>query len=83
MCWCRRSGFCILWDSIFARTFAIVTAAGLGNLPGVITMSFILGWVEQYAGIIAGAGGTRCRIRIDWCFIMATSSMRRQRQVVR
>ncbi len=37
------------------RTFAIVTAAGLGNLPGVITMSFILGWVEQYAGIIAGA----------------------------
>jgi branched-chain amino acid transport system permease protein len=27
------------------RTFAIVTAAGLGNLPGVITMSFILGWV--------------------------------------
>ncbi|MDA0359057.1 MAG: branched-chain amino acid ABC transporter permease [Proteobacteria bacterium] len=37
------------------RTFAIVTAAGLGNLPGVIGMSFVLGWFEQYAGVLAGA----------------------------
>jgi branched-chain amino acid transport system permease protein len=37
------------------RTFAIVTAAGLGNLPGVIGMSFVLGWFEQYSGVLAGA----------------------------
>jgi len=37
------------------RTFAIVTAAGLGNLPGVIGMSFVLGWFEQYSGVLVGA----------------------------
>jgi len=67
------------------RTFAIVTAAGLGNLPGVIGMSFVLGWVEQYAGIIAGA---------EWqvaaaVFVLISVllwrqiQLRRQRQVVR
>jgi len=67
------------------RTFAIVTAAGLGNLPGVISFSFILGWVEQYAGIIMGA---------EWQIAAAVSvliivlvwrqiQLRRQRQVVR
>ena len=67
------------------RTFAIVTAAGLGNLPGVITMSFILGWVEQYAGIIAGA---EYQIAAAVFVLIGVLSwrqvqMRRQRQVVR
>ena len=37
------------------RSFAIVTAAGLGNLPAVIGMGFGLGLIEQYTGIIRGA----------------------------
>jgi len=67
------------------RTFAIVTAAGLGNLPAVIGVSFALGWVEQYAGIIMGA---------EWMIAAAVMvligvlvwrqiQLRRQRQVVR
>ena len=67
------------------RTFAIVTAAGLGNLPGVIGMSFILGWVEQYAGIIAGA---EWQIAAAVFVLIAVLlwrqiQMRRLRQVVR
>jgi branched-chain amino acid transport system permease protein len=37
------------------RSFVIVTAAGLGNLPGVITAGFGLGVAEQYGGFILGA----------------------------
>jgi len=37
------------------RSFAIVTASGLGNLPVVIGAGFGLGLVEQYTGIILGA----------------------------
>ena len=37
------------------RSFAIVTAAGLGNLPGVISTGFGLGLIEQYTGFILGA----------------------------
>jgi branched-chain amino acid transport system permease protein len=37
------------------RSFAIVTAAGLGNLPGVITTGFGLGLLEQYTGFVLGA----------------------------
>ena len=67
------------------RTFAIVTAAGLGNLPGVIGMSFILGWVEQYAGIVAGA---EWQVAASVLMLLAVLmwrqvQMRRQRQVVR
>ena len=67
------------------RTFAIVTAAGLGNLPGVITMSFILGWVEQYAGIIAGAEWqiAAAVFVLIGVFSWRQVQMRRQRQVVR
>ena len=67
------------------RTFAIVTAAGLGNLPGVITMSFILGWVEQYAGIIAGAEWQIAAAVFVLIGVLSWRQvqMRRQRQVVR
>jgi len=36
------------------RSFAIVTAAGLGNLPGVIGAAFGIGLFEKYTGIILG-----------------------------
>ena len=36
------------------RTFAIVTAAGLGNLPGVIAAGFGIGLFEKYTGVIMG-----------------------------
>ena len=36
------------------RTFAIVTAAGLGNLPAVIGTGFVLGLIEKYTSIILG-----------------------------
>ena len=67
------------------RTFAIVTAAGLGNLPGVIGMSFVLGWVEQYAGIIAGAEWQIAAAVFVLIGVLSWRQiqMRRQRQVVR
>jgi branched-chain amino acid transport system permease protein len=37
------------------RAFVIVTAAGLGNLPGVIIAALGLGVVEQYSGFLLGA----------------------------
>ncbi|NBT42930.1 MAG: branched-chain amino acid ABC transporter permease, partial [Alphaproteobacteria bacterium] len=67
------------------RTFAIVTAAGLGNLPGVIGMSFVLGWVEQYAGIIAGAEWQVAAAVFVLIGVLSWRQiqLRRQRQVVR
>lgn len=37
------------------RSFVIVVAAGLGNLPGVIVAAFGLGVAEQYGGFVLGA----------------------------
>lgn len=37
------------------RAFVIVTAAGLGNLPGVITAGLGMGAIEQFGGFIFGA----------------------------
>lgn len=37
------------------RSFVIVTAAGLGNLPGVIMAGLGLGLAEQYSGFVLGA----------------------------
>ena len=67
------------------RTFAIVTAAGLGNLPAVIGMSFALGWVEQYAGIIAGAEWqvAAAVFMLLGVLMWRHIQLRRQRQVVR
>lgn len=36
------------------RAFVIVTAAGLGNIPGVIITGLGLGVVEQYSGFVLG-----------------------------
>jgi len=37
------------------RLFVIVTAAGFGNLPGVIAAGFGMGVVEQFGGFLLGA----------------------------
>jgi branched-chain amino acid transport system permease protein len=37
------------------RAFVVVTAAGLGNLPGIITYGLGLGVIEQFGGFILGA----------------------------
>ncbi len=37
------------------RSFVIVTAAGFGNLPGVIMAALGLGLAEQYSGFVLGA----------------------------
>lgn len=37
------------------RSFVIVVAAGLGNLPGVIVSALGLGVLEQYGGFVLGA----------------------------
>ena len=67
------------------RTFAIVTAAGLGNLPAVISVSFVLGWVEQYAGIIMGAEWqiAAAVMVLLGVLVWRQIQLRRQRQVVR
>jgi len=38
------------------RAFVVVTAAGLGNLPGVIAAGLGLGVLEQYGAIVFGIG---------------------------
>ena len=67
------------------RTFAIVTAAGLGNLPAVIGMSFVLGWFEQYAGVLAGAEWQIAASVFVLIFVLLWRQLqaRRHRQVVR
>jgi branched-chain amino acid transport system permease protein len=37
------------------RAFVIVTAAGFGNLPGVIAAGLGMGIIEQYGGFVLGA----------------------------
>ena len=37
------------------RSFVVVTAAGFGNLPGVIMAALGLGAAEQYSGFVLGA----------------------------
>ena len=88
---CWRSCFndlgaaAFLRHRLLLRTFAIVTAAGLGNLPAVIGMSFALGWVEQYAGIIAGAEWqvAAAVFMLLGVLMWRQIQLRRQRQVVR
>ncbi len=67
------------------RTFAIVTAAGLGNLPGVITAGFGIGLFEKYTGVILGtAYEVAAPVTILLIvLIIRQISMRRNRQVVR
>ena len=67
------------------RTFAIVTAAGLGNLPAVIVTGFGLGLIEKYTSIILGveyeiaAAVVMLLVVLMWRQIQ----MRKNRQAVR
>jgi branched-chain amino acid transport system permease protein len=52
MIWVIQPYFGITYS---VRAFVIVTAAGLGNLPGVIASGLGLGVMEQFGGFILGA----------------------------
>lgn len=67
------------------RSFAVVTAAGLGNLPGVIGAAFGIGLVEKFTGFVVGtayevaAPVTVLVLVLIW----RTMLMRQNRQVLR
>ena len=67
------------------RSFAIVTAAGLGNLPGVISAAFCIGLFEKYTGMILGtAYEVAAPVAILLIvLIIRQVSMKRNRQPVR
>ena len=67
------------------RSFAIVTAAGLGNLPGVISAAFGIGLFEKYTGMILGtAYEVAAPVAILLIvLIIRQVSMKRNRQPVR
>ena len=67
------------------RSFAIVTAAGLGNFPAVIGSGFGLGLIEQYTGIIFGAEyqGAAAVVMLLLVLIWRQFKLRRNRQVMR
>lgn len=67
------------------RSFAIVTAAGLGNLPGVISTGFGLGLIEQYTGFILGAEYQVASAVVMLLVVLVYRQIRakRKRQVVR
>ncbi len=82
MIWVLQPFYGIVYS---VRSFAIVTAAGLGNLPAVIGTGFGLGLIEQYTGIIMGAEYQVAAAvgMLLVVLIWRQIQMRRQRQVVR
>jgi branched-chain amino acid transport system permease protein len=66
------------------RAFVIVTAAGLGNLPGVITTALGLGVIEQYSGFVLGAEFQQATVVMLLLLVLIWRQMlmNRQRQVV-
>lgn len=66
------------------RSFVIVTAAGLGNLPGVIVTGLGLGVAEQFSGFVIGAEFQQATVvtLLLLVLIYRQLQMRRSRQVV-
>lgn len=66
------------------RSFVIVTAAGLGNLPGVIIAGLGLGVAEQFSGFIFGAEFQQATVvsLLLLVLIVRQLMMRRHRRVV-
>lgn len=66
------------------RSFVIVTAAGLGNLPGVIVAGLGLGVAEQFSGFIIGAEFQQATVvtLLLLVLIYRQLQLRRSRQVV-
>ncbi len=67
------------------RAFVIVTAAGLGNLPGVIIAGLGLGVAEQYSGFVLGAELQQVTVVALLVLVLGLRQIQqsRQRQVVR
>ena len=66
------------------RSFVIVTAAGLGNLPGVIVAGLGLGAMEQFSGFVIGAEFQQATVvcLLLVVLIIRQLQMRQQRKVV-
>ncbi|MEQ8357628.1 MAG: branched-chain amino acid ABC transporter permease [Kiloniellaceae bacterium] len=66
------------------RAFVIVTAAGLGNIPGVIITGFGLGVAEQYSGFVLGAEFQQATVVMLLVVVLVWRQMQlaRHRQVV-
>jgi len=66
------------------RLFVVVTAAGFGNLPGVIAAGFGMGVFEQFGGFIFGAQFQQALIVVMLLLVLATRQLqqRRLRQAV-
>ena len=67
------------------RSFAIVTAAGLGNLPGVISAAFGIGLFEKYTGMILGTAYEVAApvLILIIVLIVRQINMKRKRQAVK
>ena len=67
------------------RAFVVVTAAGLGNLPGVIAAGLGIGVLEQYGGHIFGIGYQQAVavLLLLLVLIIRLILQRRQRQVLK
>jgi branched-chain amino acid transport system permease protein len=66
------------------RLFVIVTAAGFGNLPGVIAAGFGMGVFEEFGGFVFGAEFQQALIVLLLLFVLAVRQVQqlRVRQVV-
>ncbi len=66
------------------RAFVVVTAAGLGNLPGVIIAALGLGVAEQYSGFVLGAEFQQATVVMLLIFVLMWRQfqMSKIRQVV-
>ena len=66
------------------RLFVIVTAAGFGNLPGVIASGFGMGVFEQFGGFVLGAEFQQALIVLLLLAVLAVRQLqqRRVRQAV-
>ncbi|MEK9673812.1 MAG: branched-chain amino acid ABC transporter permease, partial [Rhodospirillaceae bacterium] len=66
------------------RSFVIVTAAGFGNLPGVIAMGFGMGVLEGYGGFVFGSEFQQAIVvgLLVLVLIVRQIDQRRHRQVV-
>jgi branched-chain amino acid transport system permease protein len=62
------------------RCFVIVTAAGLGNLPGVIAAGLGLGVVEQYGGFVLGAEYQQAIVVIMLVLVLIVRQVQQSRQ---
>ena len=66
------------------RSFVIVTAAGIGNLPGVIAAALGMGVLEQYSGFVLGAEFQQATVVILLLLVLVWRQMQmsKLRQVV-